>query len=343
MRYAIIESITVARRNMALFSKLKKKQKITVPEKVTWLQKTDDQKAVTSFFFFGYAHMGSIRTAEFFESLKKYEQFLKRVTVHIPEYEFEKEENNTRAALQKYGLEETDVILDHELAFSAQLHNQWLPRIIITNKQGEIAYDHIGEGGHVEIEEAIQQEILKADQSVRLPEIPPETSIGGGLCYRTSQDMYLGYLHERYATKEEAGANQEEVYTQAERKVEEGELGLHGHWKIEKEYIEHTKTLPIASEHLTVQYSAFSVNIITEPLRSRIEIIVELDGRPIPEDLAGEDLTYNKEGHSIIKLDFPRAYRAIDADTYHRGQLKIRTKDADVRFYAILYGGCRNM
>lgn len=286
--------------------------------------------------------MGSLRTMPFFNSLKKYNKHLQCIAVHTPAYEFETEEHIIRAGAEKYGLQ-SPIMLDHDRAFSAQFQNQWLPRIIVLKKDNQVAYDHIGEGGHTEIETAIQQEILNEGAEAKLPEIPPELPIGGGLCYRTSHDVYLGYTHEKYATKEEVAVHQETVFTQDERKVEEGEVGLHGHWKIERDYIEHTKALPIATEHVAVSYSAFSANIIVEPLRAGACLYIDLDGRPVPEDLAGEDIEYTKEGQSTVKLDFARAYRIIDGDTYHKGQLKIRLKEADIRIYAIVYGGCRNM
>jgi hypothetical protein len=301
-----------------------------------------EEKRLTCLFFFSFAHMGSLRTLQFVNKLNKYKEHMQCIGVHIPAYEFEKDEQMIRAAAQKYDLE-SPIMLDHNRAFSAQFQNQWLPRIIIVGKCGELIFDHIGEGGHTEIETAIQQAILSEEANAQLPEIPPETPIGGGLCYRTSHDIYLGYIHEKYATKEEIGVHEEAVFTQDDRRVKEGEVGLHGHWKVEREYIEHTKTLPIATEHIMVAYSAFSANVIAEPLRSGIKLMIDLDGKPIPEDLAGEDIAYTKEGQSIVKLDFARAYRVIDGDTYHRGQLKIRVKEEDIRLYAVVYGGCRNM
>lgn len=317
----------------------------TLPEHAAWLQggpygAKDFKGHVSCLFFFGYANIGSIRTFAFFKHLARYKD-LQRIGVHVPEYPFEHDQSHVRAALQHYGLE-NPVLLDHGFEACALFNNQWLPRMIVIGADGGILYDHIGEGGHVEIETAIQQALLSLG-ATNLPTIPSEPSLGGGLCYRTTPDIALGYVHGSFLAKEEIIPFEEVVYTQTDKVPKEQVAGVHGHWKLEKEYIEHTKTLPIASEHIAFLYSAFSVSLVAEPLRHGLTLFVDLDGKPLPEDLAGEDISYTKEGQSVVALDMPRLYRLIDGDTYHRGHLKIRVKEADIRLYGMIFGDCRNV
>jgi hypothetical protein len=188
----------------------------------------------------------------------------------------------------------------------------------------------------------IQKELLRAGAK-GLPLIPPENSLGGGMCYRTTDDLSLGYVHGTFASQEVLVPHEEQAYTQPKESQKEGVAAVQGHWKLEQEYIEHTRELSTWSECLTLVYSGFSVNIVIEPLRHDAEVCIELDGRPVPEDFFGEDLVRASEGHTKIKLDFPRTYRILDADTYHKGELKIRVNQADIRLYGVFFGGCRNM
>lgn len=328
---------------MGFFQRFRKPAIPVLPQGAAWIQGgpyTTLRGEVTCLFFFSYANMACVRTFSFFERLSKYNA-LRVIGVHVPEYEFEAEEVHVRAALQHYGIT-APILLDHNFEVCAQFQNQWLPRFIVIGADGVIAHDHIGEGGHAEIERAIQHALLKAGET-NLPDIGPDEVFGGGLCYRTTNDILLGYTHTQFETKEETIPFEEVAYTQGDAKKREGAVLLHGHFRLEKDYVEHTRSLPLASEFLAVFYSAFSVNIVAAPLRHGVELFIDLDGRPVPQDVAGEDISYNKEGQSIVKLDFPRAYRIIDADTYHRGQLKVRMKDADIRCYALIFGGCRNM
>lgn len=330
---------------MALFRRFKKTYAPAFPEGVEWLQggplELKHLKGkVTCLFFFSYANIACVRTFEFLRRLQKYKS-LQIVGVHVPEFAFEHDMGHVRAALQRYGLT-FPVLLDHAFEACAVFNNQWLPRILIIDADGSIVYDHIGEGGWAATESAVQQAFLRNGEE-GLPEIPPDSPIGGGLCYRTTADLALGYVHGVFETQEEIVPFEEAVYTQTQKPSKEKVVGVHGHWRVEKEYLEHTRVLPLASEYLMFLYNAFSVNVVIEPLRHGLEVYIDLDGKPLPEDLAGEDVTYTKEGQSIIKLDLPRIYRVVDADTYHRGVLKMRVKDADMCFYAVMFGGCRNM
>lgn len=263
------------------------------------------------------------------------------IGVHTPEFDFEKDQKNVEAALKKYKIK-YPVVLDPDYKIWKLYANRWWPRKFLVDSTGAIVYDHVGEGGYAETEQAIQKALTQIGQE-DLPVIEPDASVGGGICYRTSPETYLGFLRGRYGNAGKFVPKEEGVFTDEAGDREEDLVYLHGHFSIQGEYVEHTKKLATASEYIAMKYSAFSVNLVMENTQGRSSVVqVELDGQPLPEDMAGEDVYFEK-GKALVKVTQSRMYRLVDSDTYHRGTIKLKVVDAGVKFFAFTFGGCRGM
>jgi DNA-binding transcriptional ArsR family regulator len=77
------------------------------------------------------------------------------VGVHAPEFEFEKNIDNVKEAVKKFGIK-YPVIRDNDKGTWNAYENQYWPQKYIVDHEGYIRYDHIGEGGYSETEEVIQ-------------------------------------------------------------------------------------------------------------------------------------------------------------------------------------------
>jgi thiol-disulfide isomerase/thioredoxin len=76
------------------------------------------------------------------------------VGVHAPEFEFEKNIDNVKEAVKKFGIK-YPVIQDNDKGTWNAYENQYWPQKYIVDHEGYIRYDHIGEGGYSETEEVI--------------------------------------------------------------------------------------------------------------------------------------------------------------------------------------------
>jgi thiol-disulfide isomerase/thioredoxin len=85
------------------------------------------------------------------------------VGVHSPEFQFEKNYDNVKAAVQKFGIK-YPVILDSDHGTWNAYGNQYWPRDYLVDSQGYIRHDHIGEGDYNVTESAIQS--LLAERAV---------------------------------------------------------------------------------------------------------------------------------------------------------------------------------
>src|SRR5882762_6086106 len=124
---------------------------------------------VVLYDFWTYSCINCIRTLPYITAWnEKYaDKGLLIIGVHSPEFEFEKDINNVKDAVQKYGIK-YPVVLDSDHQTWSAFSNQYWPREYITDYQGYIRHDHIGEGNYDETEKVIQQLLDERSQHLGL-------------------------------------------------------------------------------------------------------------------------------------------------------------------------------
>ena len=320
------------------------------PKELTWFNSSERSLQersgkVVLLDFWTYSCVNCIRTLP---HLKRWHETYKDagltiIGIHTPEFAFEKEQDNVEMAVKDLDIS-YPVVLDNDYKIWNLYSNRWWPRKFLIDAQGSIVYDHIGEGGYAETEHAIQRALTQIGAS-GLPPIKPDDSVGGGICYRTTPELYLGFLRGRFGNSELVQPNVESSFSALDNYVDDI-VYLQGHWTVLNESVQHTRKLAHASEYLLLKYSAFSVNLVmgttSKGVRKVAEIEIELDGQPLPEDMAGDDVVYKKK-RAFVQVKKTRLYHVIDSDIYHRGTLKIKTSADNLEMFAFTFGGCAGM
>ncbi len=85
---------------------------------------------------------------------------LKIVSVHTPEFPYERELNNVRRAVNKRQIKYA-VAIDNGFETWKAYNNEYWPHLFLADRQGKIVYDHIGEGAYAETENKIRQLLVK--------------------------------------------------------------------------------------------------------------------------------------------------------------------------------------
>lgn len=260
------------------------------------------------------------------------------IGVHTPEFAFEKDEKNVQKAVETMGIT-YPVVLDPDFAIWNLYANRWWPRAFLVNKDGVVVYDHVGEGGYAETEHAIQKALMETGVR-KFPAIPADAGQGGAVCYKTTPELYLGYLRGTFGNAESFLPDAEEAFTDKAESHHDDVPYLHGHWRIGSEYLEHTKTLPMASEYVLLKYSAFGVNLVMATATKKACIVeVEVDGAPISEDMAGSDVQW-KGGKAYVTVKEARMYSLVASSVYHRASLRLKVSSDGLRMYAFTFSGC---
>lgn len=77
------------------------------------------------------------------------------VGVHAPEFDFERDVDAVAAAAEENGLTWPIAIDNDKLNFRSWQERRFWPRIFLLDRDGNIRYDHIGEGAYDEIDAAV--------------------------------------------------------------------------------------------------------------------------------------------------------------------------------------------
>jgi thiol-disulfide isomerase/thioredoxin len=154
--------------------------------------------------FWTYSCINCIRTIPYINDWnQKYaDKGLVIVGVHSPEFEFEKNYDNVKAAVQRLGIT-YPVILDSDHGTWNAYGNQYWPRHYLIDSQGYIRDNHIGEGGYDQTEKAIQSLLAERAAQMGIKEISfdtkPTTAIkpkslqSVDLTQATTPEIYVGY------------------------------------------------------------------------------------------------------------------------------------------------------
>jgi len=104
-----------------------------------------------------YGCSNCIRTLPHVRALHEryHERGLTIVGVHAPEFASERERRNVEDALVRYRLE-YPVAMDNDFSVWKAYGNRYWPTQYLVDKQGRVAYVHVGEGGYHEIERAVE-------------------------------------------------------------------------------------------------------------------------------------------------------------------------------------------
>jgi thiol-disulfide isomerase/thioredoxin len=179
------------------------------------------------------------------------------VGVHTPEFEFEKNFNNVKSAVDKFQIK-YPVLQDNDKGTWNAYENRYWPRKYIIDTEGNIRYDHIGEGAYSETERVIQYLLAERAAKMGKTEITfsnisnSTVSADGGNSKATEIDfskiqtleIYLGYLlaQERLGNTENFQPDRTVSYSIAHNNnstdFKPNKVYLEGRWKNSPDNIE---------------------------------------------------------------------------------------------------------
>ena len=302
----------------------------TTPEE---LEKAMEGKVVL-YDIWTYSCINCIRTLPFLTAWdEKYsDNGLLIIGIHSPEFEFEKDINNVQMAVDKYGIK-YPVILDNDWEIWKAFKNRYWPHKFISDNDGYIRYDHIGEGGYDETEKVIQQLLEERAAQLGLGVAAAEPFVDIEEFEHTSfrtPELYFGY---KFASgrnqlgNEKGFSPRNEVTYSSPNKVDQNYFYLDGTWK----NLEGSMRLVSDSGTIILPYFAKEVNIVTA---NQAELSIYIDDKPLTPDLGGTDVSSN--GKLFVKED--DLYNLINTEEPESHILKIVVSDPGFEIYAFTFG-----
>jgi thiol-disulfide isomerase/thioredoxin len=296
--------------------------------------------------FWTYSCINCIRTLPYLVDWnEKYaDKGLVIVGVHTPEFEFEKNIDNVKAAVKKFGIK-YPVIQDNDKGTWNAYENQYWPQKYIVDNEGFIRYDHIGEGGYAETEKIIQSLLQERAAQLGLDSGLPSTnnntvtekttipenvqSVDFSKIY--SPELYFGYQFARAPLGNPEGFKPDQIVDYSFADIDSGikpnVIYLQGTWKNNADNME----LQSETGRIALVYSARAVNIVAG---GKGDVSVSEDGDMLRSKFRGADLSEDGE----FTINGQRLYNLSMHDEYGAHSIVIDIKGKGFQVYTFTFG-----
>jgi cytochrome c biogenesis protein CcdA/thiol-disulfide isomerase/thioredoxin len=287
--------------------------------------------------FWTYSCINCLRSLPYVEAwAQKYrDQGLIVIGVHAPEFAFERNSDNVRAAIKKFGID-YPVAIDNHYAIWRGFNNEYWPADYFIDAQGHIRYHQFGEGGYGASERVIQELLREAGDKAVPTGIVAVT--GGGIeeaadvADIASPETYIGTERATdFVSPGGAVPDQPHDYT-APAALALNQWALAGNWRVGAE----DAVLDQPGGGITFRFHARDLNLVLGPARNGkpVRFQVLIDGhapgsdRGADIDAAGNGTVTAQRLYQLVRLTGPVADHVFS----------IRFLDPGVDAYAFTFG-----
>lgn len=287
--------------------------------------------------FWTYSCINCIRTIPYLNAWQeKYaDEGLVIVGVHTPEFEFEKDYNNVKAAVEKFDIK-YPVAQDNEKGTWEAYENRYWPRKYLIDNEGYVRYDHIGEGAYAETEKVIQSllaertESIGANVTIDQSISNPESSQSVNFDRINTPELYFGYEYSRAPLGNSEGYKPDQVINYTipdDTKIVPNRIYLAGEWKNNADHME----LQSEAGRIVLSYSAKAVNIVAG---GRGELHILEDNSRLDDSSRGMDISED----DTVKIDGQRLYNVAGHEDYGNHQIAIEVIGRGFQIYTFTFG-----
>ncbi len=292
-------------------------------------------KKVVLIDFWTYSCINCQRTIPYLNSwYEKYkDKGLVIIGIHTPEFEFEKDYNNVKRAVEKFGIK-YPVVLDNDFSTWTSYKNHFWPRKYLIDIDGYIVFDHIGEGGYETTEKKIQKAleermaVLGQDLTIEQP-LTKETPVLSG---KISPETYFGASRNQLLANASPGAVGEQNNLTIPTQIKTDKLYLSGNWNIASEFAQNNSI----NAGIAYKYNAKDVFFVSE---ADVQTIVEVtvDGKPLSKNI-GADVVKTSDSKTIVKIKEARLYKIIEGNQTETHILELKIQQPSLKAFTFTFG-----
>jgi cytochrome c biogenesis protein CcdA/thiol-disulfide isomerase/thioredoxin len=275
--------------------------------------------------FWTYTCINCIRTLPY---LKAWDAAYRKdgltiVGVETPEFAFEHEASNVKNAIEQFGLH-YPVVQDNEMGTWNAYGNEYWPADYLIDAKGDVRYATAGEGDYSQTESAIRALLAEAGANV------------GGMAHPTdvvtpsevaTPETYLG-TNRAQGWRNGPKSGLHDYGTNVPSELALNEFDYSGTWNIEGQ-----PATAVSNAGIDMEFEAKNVYLVlsSEGEKPR-QVQVLLDGKPIPNKLAGADVH-----NGVLTVHNERLYSLVSlpGDAQHRLSLRFAP---GVTGYAFTFG-----
>jgi cytochrome c biogenesis protein CcdA/thiol-disulfide isomerase/thioredoxin len=232
------------------------------------------------------------------------------VGVETPEFSFEKDTGNVRAAIGQFGLR-YPVVQDNLMATWNAYGNQYWPADYLIDAKGQVRYAAFGEGDYAKTETAIRALLAERGSKVGGRGRPQDVLVPS---QQTTPETYVGTARaEGWLHAPKLGLNDYGGPVTAAPAL--NQFVLSGRWQIGEQ-----PATAVASAAIDVEFQARHVYLVlSSPHERPLTVQVLLDGRPINASDSGADV---RGGLATVRRQ--RLYSLVSLPRERRAHLTLR-------------------
>jgi methionine-S-sulfoxide reductase len=255
--------------------------------------------------------------------------------VHSPEFAFEKDITNVRAAVEKFDLK-YPIALDSNLAIWKAFNNKFWPAHYFVDAKGQIRGHHFGEGKYEKSEREIRRLLTEAGAK-SLPE-PLDYAAGQGVgapaatAGVASPETYIGYARAENFVSPGAFTRDAKKSYAIPASLELNQWALGGPWQVAREHAR----LEGTPGRIAFRFKARDLHLVLGPSASGkpVRFRVTLNGAA-PKADAGMDV--DESGNGVVREH--RLYQLIrEKGPVSEQEFVIEFLDSGVDAYSFTFG-----
>ncbi len=272
------------------------------------------------------------------------------IGVHTPEFVFAKNPANVAGAVKRFGFTFPVALDSDDDEIWNAFHNAAWPADFLIDKEGRIAYMHIGEGDYGDTELAIRKLLKEAkprlDFTAAQYAIPADANadVDASACRRATPETYLGFASAANLANPGGEDETQEVHYVAPSPVPIDNFALDGDWQAGGEFVRHVRSSKQPKDAVELHYQAKAVYLVAgSDDGSPKPLDVIQDGKPVPRHAWGVDVHADSHGRTYLMLGGKRMYYVVNNPNFGEHMLGLSTASPAVSLYSFTFGNnCEN-
>jgi alkyl hydroperoxide reductase subunit AhpC len=327
-----------------------------LPKHGIWFNTSEDDQhknlkgQITIINFWDYASINSIRNLYY---LKKWEELysplgVRVIGVHAPDYKFEYKRENVENALRRLGVT-FPVLMDNNFKVWNMYEVFLWPTKFIIDKEGQVVYQHVGEGGYRDFEEAIRLVISADNPTARFQRLAVprdfQDLFDETYCGVMSEEIRVGTGSKEHRLRTPNIANSEGLHPgrmiNYEDKGERQPRGffVHGAWKNQEDYFEYAGKKPALEDYIGIDFEGHEVfGVLSSHRIDPVRFYLLLDSKPVPTLQRGKDISVDANGNTYVFVDEPQLYYLLENIDAGVHELKMYTSDEGATVQGFSFG-----
>ncbi len=286
--------------------------------------------------FWTYSCINCLRTIPYTRAwADKYRgQGLVVIGVHSPEFAFEKNIDNVKAAIADFKID-YPVAIDNDYAIWRAFQNHYWPAHYFIDAEGRIRHHHFGEGEYDQSERVIQQLLAEAGKPVASGGLVAVSGTGAeaaaDMANVESPETYVGYARGQNFVSP-GGVLQDESHVYSAGMPQLNQWGLTGDWTVNAE----SASLNGANGAIVYRFHARDLHLVLGPGPDGkpVRFSVTIDGKA-PGNSHGSDIA--ADGRGVV--DGQRLYQLVrQSGDIADHTFEIRFLDPGVQAFAFTFG-----